>query len=70
MSKIRTITVGNPVSNLNMGTKWYRRLLVKAEEVEPAPGAVRTLISAIPSEISFPSMSFWVACFHLYVLIR
>ena len=38
MTKVRTFTVGLPVSDLNSAVEWYRRLLGKVEEINPAPG--------------------------------
>ena len=38
MTKVKTFTVGLPVTDLNSAIEWYRRLLGKVEEVNPAPG--------------------------------
>jgi hypothetical protein len=38
MTKVKTFTVGLPVTHLNSAVEWYRRLLGKVEEVNPAPG--------------------------------
>jgi lactoylglutathione lyase len=38
MTKVRTFTVGLPVTDLNSAIEWYRRLLGEVEEINPAPG--------------------------------
>jgi lactoylglutathione lyase len=38
MTKVKTFTVGLPVTDLNGAVEWYRRLLGEVEEVNPAPG--------------------------------
>jgi predicted enzyme related to lactoylglutathione lyase len=38
MTKIKSFTVGLPVTNLNSAVEWYRRLLGKVDETNPAPG--------------------------------
>ena len=38
MTKIRSFTVGLPVTGLNSAVEWYRRLLGEVEEINPAPG--------------------------------
>jgi lactoylglutathione lyase len=38
MSNIRSFTVGVPVTDLNEGIAWYRKLTGIVEEVEPASG--------------------------------
>jgi hypothetical protein len=38
MTKVKTFTVGLPVTDLNSAVEWYRRLLGEVEEVNPAPG--------------------------------
>ena len=37
MTKVKTFTVGLPVTDLNSAVEWYRRLLGEVEEVNPAP---------------------------------
>ena len=37
-TKIKSVTIGLPVADLNSAVEWYRRLLGEVEEVEPAPG--------------------------------
>jgi len=38
MAKVKTFTLGLPVTDLNSAVEWYRRLLGEVEEVNPAPG--------------------------------
>jgi lactoylglutathione lyase len=38
MTKIKSFTVGLPVTDLNGAVEWYRRLLGEVEEINPAPG--------------------------------
>ena len=38
MTKIKSFTVGLPVTDLNSAVEWYRRLLGEVEEINPAPG--------------------------------
>jgi lactoylglutathione lyase len=38
MTKIKSITVGLPVTELKRAVEWYRQLLGEVEEVNPAPG--------------------------------
>ena len=38
MTKVKTFTVGLPVTDLNSAVEWYRRLPEEVEEVNPAPG--------------------------------
>jgi len=38
MTTFKTLTVGLPVTDLSSAVEWYRRLLGKVEEVNPAPG--------------------------------
>jgi lactoylglutathione lyase len=38
MTKVKTFTVGLPVTDLNSAVEWYRQLLGEVEEVNPAPG--------------------------------
>jgi len=38
MTKVKTFTVGLPVTDLNSAVEWYRRLLGEVEELNPAPG--------------------------------
>jgi len=38
MTTIRSVTVGIPVGDLNAAIAWYRQLVEKGEELEPAPG--------------------------------
>jgi len=38
MTKVKTFTVGLPVTDLNSAVEWYRRLLGEVEEINPAPG--------------------------------
>ena len=40
MTKVKTFTVGLPVTDLNSAIKWYRRLLGEIEEINPAPGSL------------------------------
>jgi hypothetical protein len=37
MTKIKSFTVGLPVTELKRAVEWYRRLLREVEEVNPAP---------------------------------
>jgi catechol 2,3-dioxygenase-like lactoylglutathione lyase family enzyme len=38
MTKIKSFTVGLPVTELKRAVEWYRQLLGEVEEVNPAPG--------------------------------
>ena len=38
MTKVKTFTVGLPVTDLNSAVEWYRRLLGEVEELSPARG--------------------------------
>ena len=38
MTKVKTFTVGLPVTDLNSAVEWYRQLLGEVEELNPAPG--------------------------------
>ena len=38
MTRIKSLTVGLPVSDLSCAVEWYRRLLGEVEEINPAPG--------------------------------
>ena len=38
MNKMKSVTVGIPVTDMDKATKWYRSLLGKVEEMNPAPG--------------------------------
>ena len=38
MTKVKTFTVGLPVTDLNSAVEWYRRLLGEVDEVNPALG--------------------------------
>ena len=38
MRKLKTFTVGLPVTDLNSAVEWYRRLLGEVEELSPARG--------------------------------
>ena len=38
MTKVKTFTVGLPVTDLRRAVEWYRQLLGEAEEINPAPG--------------------------------
>ena len=38
MAKVKTFTVGLPVTDLRRAVEWYRQLLGEAEEINPAPG--------------------------------
>ena len=38
MTKVKTFTVGLPVTDLDSAVAWYRQLLGEVEEVNPAPG--------------------------------
>lgn len=35
---VKSFTIGLPVTDLNKAVEWYRRLLGRAEEINPAPG--------------------------------
>ena len=37
-TRIKSFTVGVPVTDLNSAVEWYRRLLGDVEEINPAPG--------------------------------
>ena len=53
--KIKSITIGLPVSNLNEATDWYRELLGNPEVINPAPDV---------SELSLTSTS-WLQLFQV-----
>jgi predicted enzyme related to lactoylglutathione lyase len=38
MTSIKSFTIGIPVSDMSKGIEWYRQLIGKVNEVEPAPG--------------------------------
>ena len=38
MTRIKSFTVGLPVTELKRAVEWYRQLLGEVEEVNPAPG--------------------------------
>jgi len=40
MNQIKSVTIGLPVTNMDNAKKWYRNLLGKVEEMEPAPGVM------------------------------
>ena len=63
MTKVRTFTVGLPVTNLNSAVEWYRRLLGEVEELSPARGVWEFQIvpsgwlQLFESEINEPNQS-------------
>ena len=63
MTKVKTFTVGLPVTDLNSAVEWYRRLLGEVEEVNPAPGVWEFQIvpsgwlQLFESEINEPNQS-------------
>ena len=63
MTKVKTFTVGLPVTDLNSAVEWYRRLLGEVEEVNPAPGVWEFQIvpsgwlQLLESEINEPNQS-------------
>lgn len=38
MTKVKTFTVGVPVTDLNSAVEWYRQLPGEVEKINPAPG--------------------------------
>ncbi len=40
MNEMKSVTIGIPVTNMDNATKWYRSLLGKVEEMNPAPGVL------------------------------
>ena len=38
MTKVKTFTIGLPVTDMNIAVEWYRRLLGEVEEINPARG--------------------------------
>ena len=63
MTKVKTFTVGLPVTGLNSAIKWYRRLLGEVEEINPGPGVWEFQIvpsgwlQLFKSEINEPNQS-------------
>src|SRR6476660_2594792 len=63
MTKIKSFTVGLPVTELKRAVEWYRQLLGEVEEVNPAPGVWEFQIvpsgwlQLFESEISDPNQS-------------
>ena len=63
MTKVKTFTVGLPVTNLNSAVEWYRRLLGEVEELSPARGVWEFQIvpsgwlQLFESEINEPNQS-------------
>jgi len=63
MTKVKTFTVGLPVTNLNSAVEWYRRLLGEVEELSPARGVWEFQIvpsgwlQLFESEINEPTQS-------------
>ena len=63
MTKVKTFTVGLPVTNLNSAVEWYRRLLGEVEELSPARGVWEFQIvpsgwlQLFESEINKPNQS-------------
>ena len=63
MTKVKTFTVGLPVTDLNSAVAWYRRLLGEIEEVNPATGVWEFQIvpsgwlQLFESEINEPNQS-------------
>ena len=63
MTKIRSFTVGLPVTELKRAVEWYRQLLGEVEEVNPAPGVWEFQIvpsgwlQLFESEINEPNQS-------------
>jgi len=63
MTKIRSFTVGLPVTELKRAVEWYRRLLGEVEEINPGPGVWEFQIvpsgwlQLFESEINEPNQS-------------
>ena len=63
MTKVKTFTVGLPVTDLNSAVEWYRRLLGEVEELNPARGVWEFQIvpsgglQLFESEINEPNQS-------------
>jgi hypothetical protein len=63
MTKIKSFTVGLPVTGLKRAVEWYRQLLGEVEEVNPAPGVWEFQIvpsgwlQLFESEINEPNQS-------------
>ena len=63
MTKVKTFTVGLPVTDMNSAVEWYRRLLGEVEEINPAPGVWEFQIvpsgwlQLFESEINEPNQS-------------
>jgi lactoylglutathione lyase len=63
MTKIKSFTVGLPVTELKRAVEWYRQLLGEVEEVNPAPGVWEFQIvpsgwlQLFESEINEPNQS-------------
>jgi lactoylglutathione lyase len=63
MTKIKSFTVGLPVTELKRAVDWYRQLLGEVEEVNPAPGVWEFQIvpsgwlQLFESEINEPNQS-------------
>jgi lactoylglutathione lyase len=63
MTRIRSFTVGLPVTDLKRAVEWYRQLLGDVEEIHPAPGVWEFKIVAsgwlqlLESEINEPNSS-------------
>jgi lactoylglutathione lyase len=63
MAKVRTLTVGLPVTDLSSAVEWYRRLLGEVDEINPAPGVWELQITSsawlqlFESEIDRPTLA-------------
>jgi lactoylglutathione lyase len=63
VTKIKSFTVGLPVTELKRAVEWYRQLLGEVEEVNPAPGVWEFQIvpsgwlQLFESEINEPNQS-------------
>ena len=63
MTKIKSFTVGLPVTELKQAVEWYRQLLGEVEEINPAPGVWEFQIvpsgwlQLFESEINEPNQS-------------
>ena len=63
MTKIKSFTVGLPVTELKRAVEWYRQLLGEVEELNPAPGVWEFQIvpsgwlQLFESEINKPNQS-------------
>jgi hypothetical protein len=65
MTRVKTFTVGLPVTDLASAVEWYRRLLGEVEEVNPAPGVweARSLPQAGCSSLRVKSrVRTWQSC--------